>query len=262
MLVIFTDLDGTLLDSGTYSFAPAVPALRRIRELRVPLILTTSKTYAEARQIQTEIGIEAAPLIVENGAAAWIPPGYFAPDPEPDGLILFGAPYKDVLATLHQASRETGAVVVGFADLTLDAVARLTGLPPEEAARARDRVHDEPFILADPSHQQALYQAVERLGRTCTRGGRFHHIIDPNVDKGRAAQYLRARFLKANPTATFLALGDAPNDVPMLAASDDRVIIRSKFADQLQSALPGARVSQAPGPEGWNTEVLQRLPPV
>ena len=31
-LVIFTDLDGTLLDRNTYSFEPALPALRLIRQ--------------------------------------------------------------------------------------------------------------------------------------------------------------------------------------------------------------------------------------
>jgi mannosyl-3-phosphoglycerate phosphatase len=46
-LVIFSDLDGTLLDRDTYSFEPARPALRLIKERDIPLVLSSSKTRAE-----------------------------------------------------------------------------------------------------------------------------------------------------------------------------------------------------------------------
>ena len=44
---IFTDLDGTLLDHDTYSWAPAAPAIERIKKLGIPLIAISSKTLAE-----------------------------------------------------------------------------------------------------------------------------------------------------------------------------------------------------------------------
>lgn len=37
-LLIFTDLDGTLLDSHTYDWQPAAPWLYRLRERNIPLI--------------------------------------------------------------------------------------------------------------------------------------------------------------------------------------------------------------------------------
>jgi predicted mannosyl-3-phosphoglycerate phosphatase (HAD superfamily) len=46
-VVIFTDLDGALLDRETYSFEPALPALRFIKEKKIPLIFVSSKTRAE-----------------------------------------------------------------------------------------------------------------------------------------------------------------------------------------------------------------------
>ena len=48
-LVIFTDLDGCLLDRETYSFEPAQAALRLIREKKIPLVLVSSKTRVESR---------------------------------------------------------------------------------------------------------------------------------------------------------------------------------------------------------------------
>ena len=45
-LIIFTDLDGTLLDFR-YSYKEAVPALNLIRKKNIPLIICSSKTRAE-----------------------------------------------------------------------------------------------------------------------------------------------------------------------------------------------------------------------
>ena len=43
-LLVFTDLDGTLLDHHSYSHAAALPGLERLRGLEVPVIPVTSKT--------------------------------------------------------------------------------------------------------------------------------------------------------------------------------------------------------------------------
>ncbi|MFN3479436.1 MAG: HAD hydrolase family protein, partial [Thermodesulfovibrionales bacterium] len=46
-LIIFTDLDGTLLDARTYSFEPAIASLKLLREKDIPLIICSSKTRKE-----------------------------------------------------------------------------------------------------------------------------------------------------------------------------------------------------------------------
>ena len=75
-VVVFTDLDGTLLDEDSYSFAAASPALARLRELRIPLIAATSKTLVEAAAINTAMD-NPHPCIIENGSAVCVPVGYF-----------------------------------------------------------------------------------------------------------------------------------------------------------------------------------------
>lgn len=64
--VIFTDLDGTLLDHDTYSYEPANSALEKLRETKTPLILASSKTAAEIAPLRHELGFDAFPAIVEN----------------------------------------------------------------------------------------------------------------------------------------------------------------------------------------------------
>lgn len=74
--VVFTDLDGTLLDHHTYSFIPAAPAIERLRRNDVPLILTSSKTMAEILELRTLLS-NHHPLIAENGSLLAIPENYF-----------------------------------------------------------------------------------------------------------------------------------------------------------------------------------------
>src|SRR4051812_40579094 len=74
--VIFSDLDGTLLQPDTYSCGPAETAVRALRELGYPLVLCSSKTRAELEFWRGKLHNDA-PFIVENGGAIYIPRNYF-----------------------------------------------------------------------------------------------------------------------------------------------------------------------------------------
>jgi ribonucleotide monophosphatase NagD (HAD superfamily) len=45
--LVFTDLDGTLLDHDTYDWTPARDALDRLTRAGIPVVFTSSKTAAE-----------------------------------------------------------------------------------------------------------------------------------------------------------------------------------------------------------------------
>lgn len=55
-LLVFSDLDGTLLDSHSYDWQPAAPWLTRLREANVPVILCSSKTSAEMLYLTKNVG--------------------------------------------------------------------------------------------------------------------------------------------------------------------------------------------------------------
>ena len=80
-MIIFTDLDGSLLNHEDYSFREALPALARIRRSAIPLIFVTSKTRGEVEILQQEMCIRE-PFIVENGGGIIFFAGPF-PGPEP-----------------------------------------------------------------------------------------------------------------------------------------------------------------------------------
>ncbi|MFC1520631.1 HAD-IIB family hydrolase, partial [Pseudomonadota bacterium] len=74
--LIFTDMDGTLLDHFDYSFSSAIAVIEGLNEKQIPIIPNTSKTFAEMEKFQQTIGFNS-PFISENGAVIYIPIGYF-----------------------------------------------------------------------------------------------------------------------------------------------------------------------------------------
>jgi mannosyl-3-phosphoglycerate phosphatase len=263
MLIIFTDLDGTLLDRESYSFQPALDALLAVRSSNIPLVLSTSKTQSELRVIRDSIGCGDL-WIAENGAIVSIPAGYFPFSisrlKREDGRDVFrlGCPYEETVAALRQASLESGVPVCAFSDLEPAQIAEIAGMPLADAARAKEREHDEPFLVTDEQRAGPLLHKIGELGKTWTRGGRFYHISDA-IDKGKAARFLCDQFRRIDPGLRTLGLGDALNDVALLQACDMQVILRSPFVAEMQRLLPDASVTKEPGPAGWNQAVLAML---
>lgn len=257
--VIFTDLDGTLLDHDTYSWDAARDTLHELRRQGVPVILVTSKTRAEVEALRRALG-NTHPFIVENGGAAFIPRGYFpfdlavAAERDHCQVIEWGKPYPYLVAALQVASAHSGCPVRGFHDMTVTEVAAKTGMPLDAARLAKIREYGEPFLVEEQSRLPELLGEIESLGLRWTRGGRFHHIMGGN-DKALAVQAL-ARLYRGNygPVRT-IGLGDGLNDAAFLRVVDDPVIIPGRFTAALRLEAPRARVERAPGPAGWSAEV-------
>lgn len=268
-LVVFTDLDATLLDEETHGYEAAAPALLALTRSGVPLILCTGRTRAEVEPLHLELGL-TAPFVFENGGGIVIPSsarGWSAPLRARDGgplVIPLGTPHAALVSALREISEEIGWPLLGFSDLTIEEVADRTGLSREAAGLAASREFDEPFVIegADPGTAEearsAVASAAERRGLRLTRGGRFHHLTGP-VDKGKAVRQLLG--LHDGPVFS-LALGDSANDLTMLQAVDRPVVVPrpdGSWSETLLGALPLARRAAFPGPQGWNDTILAAL---
>lgn len=261
-LVVFTDLDGTLLDHKTYDFSPARLAIEALKTRGIPLVLASSKTRAEIAPLQDALGIRH-PAIIENGGGAFIPEGYF-PDMRSDQEIPGAAPRDGILeaiAALPAALREPFHC---FSDWSVEEVARETGLDRESAARARQREWSEPGLwTGDAAGLEDFGAALEARGLLLQRGGRLLHVMG-RTDKA----LVMARLLTLYETAwgqqpVSAALGDAPNDAAMLDAADYGFIIPNPEGAPIQPLKGEAegRVvrAAAAGPSGWNRSVLGLL---
>lgn len=268
--LVATDLDGTLLDFETYDFSPARPALEALHAAGVPLVLASAKTAAEMAALAPVLGATA--VVVENGGAvvACFPDALDPAAPWQQsaggGWRLVLGPTRDaLLAVLPEVAREAGASVRPFAALSVDEVVALTGLPPEDAGRAMEREHDEPFLVTEPLGRDLevdarLEAAAIARGLRVTHGGRLHHLTGP-VDKADALRALVATW-PGGLEGRLVALGDAANDLPLLLAADRPIVMPradGSIDPALAARLHGSERAPLPGPAGWGAAVLAVL---
>jgi len=261
MTVIFTDLDGTLLDRDTYAWDAAEPAVRLLKERGIAWILVTSKTRAEVEHWRRVLGNDY-PFAVENGGAIFIPDEYFGGTRGAERwkgyeVIARGMAYAEVIARLELASRMSRCRVRGFHHMTAEEVAAAGHLPIEQAVLAKQRQYDEPFEVIDLERAGELETAITAQGMKHVRGGRFHHVSGQH-DKGCAVKLLTGLFRRrADSHVTTVGLGEGPNDIPLLEAVDVPVVVRSADVNEILERVPAALVAKRRGPEGWSDAVLE-----
>lgn len=268
-LLIFTDLDGTLFDHDTYDFSPAHPALAALHAANVPLILCSSKTRAELEYWKDQLNINH-PFVSENGGVLAIPEGYFKQPlefhEEQNGyqLIVLGESYAALRTALVKIAKRAYLPLVGFGDMTIAQVAKLTGMLIEQGARAKMREADEPFFIDrefGDEEVKRLEEAVTRAKLRLARGGRFFHLTGDH-DKGLAARRLIELYqAEWGEQIQTIGLGDSPNDVPLLQAVDIPIIVQKKNGE-IDSAVQtqvNAKHKIKSGPAGWNEAILEIL---
>ena len=187
-LLVFTDLDGTLLDHESYSFEPALPALAVLKDNNIPLIVCTSKTRAEIELIRVQLN-NMHPFISENGGAVFIPRNYFPQMPHASredadySIIEFGTPYSRLREAFKHMCTVLPGQLKGFGDCTPEEIAHLCGFSLSSAVLAKKREYDEPFVVEGEIPFDVLQEMASHSQLQVTRGGRFFHLMGTN-DKG------------------------------------------------------------------------------
>lgn len=261
--VVYTDLDGTLLDHETYSFHPAKEALELLEKKGVPLVICTSKTRAEIEFVRKLLG-NTEPFISENGGGIFIPEGYFNPGFEYDRtvkhyeVIELGTRSEILRNTLKEISEETGARIIGFSDLSAKELSELTGLDEHTARLSQIRDYSEPFLVyGDQKDTESVVEKIYLKGYRYTRGGRFHHILGEN-DKGNAVRILTDIYKRELENVQTIGLGDSLNDLPMLKEVDIPILVQKPKGDYDSCiSLDNIIYADSPGPYGWNSEILK-----
>jgi len=260
--IIFTDLDGTVLDRETYSFEPAQPALRVIREKDIPLVLSSSKTRAEIELYRKRLENDH-PFISENGGAVFIPKDYFSfrfpYDRELDWYFVLelGTFYLQIIEVLESIKKETRIPIRGFSDLTAKEVASLCGLSLKEAEFAKKREYDEPFMIEGGEEEAEVVKTkIEEKGMNYVWGGKFHHILGEN-DKGKAVEILKELYENEFFSISTVGIGDSLNDLPMLLAVDHPIFLREKEGSPQEIPFKNMIFVEGTGPRAWNEAILR-----
>lgn len=249
-LLVFTDLDGTLLSHSGYRWDAARPALEAIAHIGGAVVLASSKTAPEMSTLRKDMGLEHWPAIVENGAGL-LEAQATATD---DHSI-----YAQLRANMMKIPSPLRDSFRGFGDMDVAEISKLTGLAPLPARHASQRAFSEPGLWSGSAQQKvAFLNALAAQGISGREGGRFL-TLSFGTTKADQMATITSRLA---PRHT-IALGDAPNDVEMLEAADFGVVI----ANSNRPPLPLLRGEKSgrimrttlEGPDGWNAAMLAHL---
>lgn len=261
--IIFTDLDGSLLDHYTYSFSAAVGLLKKLESLDIPVVPVTSKTYCEVLRLR-DVMDNQHPFITENGAAIFIPRGYFSRRPsqffeQGDFWVYrncqsreYWLRYLDKKATAFAAEFETFSSIVDKEGI--QGLVQLTGLSTQQATLSHRREHSEPILWTGTEKRKKLF--IETLSQNRARllqGGRFLSL-GGHTDKGKALLQLQSIYAANHKPKTIqsLAIGDGINDTGMLEAASCALIIKSTHHQPpVLTRVDNTLLSSKCGPQGW-----------
>ncbi len=264
-LLLVSDLDGTLLEEDTYGFEEAVPVLRFLAKAKIPLVLASSKTRKEICILQESLEVQG-PFICENGSAIVLPKEFPKPVSscvamKDDRWVLeLGPRVSEIRDKMVSMAFQARVRVRNLLDMTIDEVVQVTGLPADVAALAREREYTLPFLLeGELSGFDHFKYLARQENLRVVQGGKLNHLTG-SVDKGSAFEHLMVYCQDLGTYGFRVALGDAENDLGLLARADLPIVIpTSKGWNPQLVALPGVRLATRGAPGGWADEIQKIL---
>lgn len=265
--VVFTDLDGTLLELETYAYDQVQPAVELLKTHQIPLIFCSSKTRAEQEFYRHELKVED-PFIVENGSAIFIPEDYFKFSyPYQKSLpgyhiIELGRPVAEIRHSLAKRRTRLKLNFYGYGDLSIAEISQLTGLDEEGARRAAQRDYSETILESELSLDllEWLQRDLHLEGLTGVIGSKFYTITGAGSDKGHAVLLLSVLFRRKFGRVVTVGLGDSSNDAPFLAVVDRPFLVQKSSHHWAELDLPRLEKVEGIGPVGWRNVIFDYLP--
>lgn len=260
-VLVFTDLDGSLLDHHNYGWSQALPALDILRTRNIPVIINSSKTGVEIHELKCQMDNQD-PFIAENGAIAYLPGtlNSRANSLSDYHAHYFASSYQQIIKALEQIRKQHAFKYRGFNDMAVEEVAQLCDLDTQSAQHAKSREASEPLLWLDTDEALSKFEfLLKDQGLTLTKGGRFYHVMS-RVNKGDTLKWMIKQFqeMAADTHYISIGLGDSYNDVAMLETVDYPVLIKNNATKQPQlTGLRNLIYTKAEGPAGWNEAVTQ-----
>ena len=255
--LLFTDLDGTLLDLNTYSSEHVKEYVQRLKEIDITIIFCSSKTWAEQEVYHQELEI-SAPVIVENGSGIFFPTNtdlkFLIPlkDIHERKALFLGRDYKEVVQAIEGCSNDMNFKY--YHNQSIDQIATITGLSLGASEKAKTRDFSETIFNAnrDSLDYKSFESSMQQLGFQCLSGSKYVTITGKESDKGKAVSLLIEAYKEKFGQVESYGIGDSRNDLEMLQAVQVPYLV--KKPDNVWADLDAKNLIKiaAIGPAGWN----------
>ncbi|MGH7704840.1 MAG: HAD family hydrolase [Candidatus Dormibacteria bacterium] len=270
--LLVSDLDGTLLDERLEVDRRDVAAVRRAQAAGIRVGVATGRMYRSGLPHALDLGVDL-PLICYQGALIQeLAQGRSEAEMAAATVLRREAVPGDLGLEVLEICRRRGYALNVYQDDQLfveelnSDVHFYTGIAQVEAQVARDPSLEERLrrgstkLTVVAQDEQRFRRALQELGELIGERAEvtrsligFCEITAKGVNKGRALSWL-CRELGVDPQEV-VAVGDAPNDLPLLAAAGVKVAVETA-AEEVRAAADWL----VPGPgEGGLEEVVRQV---
>lgn len=255
--VIFTDIDGTLLDSRSPDMNKVKDLIGMTQQNGIHLIFCSSKTEQEQNKIKSQVYLPE-PYIVENGAAIIIPVNYFkntnltySKISQNNYIIETGGSAIKIRSLLKKIKDHHAIDFKGVSDLTVAELSNITKLSQDYARRMMERKYSETVVQIDTKKFTEFTNIIEKEGLKIIPGNQYFDITLGN-DKGTAVKILIEAFRKEfADNVIFFAIGDSKNDEPMLSLVDFPMLVQKFDGSWEDLKFDKLNMINGVGPKGW-----------
>jgi len=272
LIVVFSDVDSVVTASEPAAFTAAARALKRLAGDNVALAFCSSRTRAELEHVwQGGLGV-SHPLLSECGGALFLPHRYFPFDvPNARDIVgyravEFGRPYASVAAALHRVADRLQIAVRGFGDMSVEEVARESGMTLLQAHLAKLREYGELFHVVDPSSvtRNRLFKGLQAGGLHAVNVGTYDHVGAP-AGLSLGIELLRSLYRHAHGALLSVGMVDVKSSGELLRFVDYPVfvhrgdVVEMPWRVQRSAAAPVAYMEDVAAWAAAIVSIVERL---
>ena len=248
-ILIFTDLDGTLLNRDTFKFDSIKTFLKELKKKNIIIIPNSSKTEDEIIEFNKEANFQF-PFVSENGSI--IHKLNFLSNEFPDKITLAKNIHEIRNIFDKYINQDLKSKCKVISSLTISEQTKIFGLPENKLKQVYKRSCTIPIIFEGNDEEKlSLKNVLLKNGLDFKDGGRVINLGD-RINKADAMkkiiQMLETKF-KIKPKT--IAVGDNYNDLEMLQNSDIPCLVKNdKFLNK-NLQIKNLIISKQSAPEGW-----------
>jgi len=255
-ILIFTDLDGSLLHRDTFKFDQIKDYIVSLVNRGIIIIPNSSKTEKEIEKFNEELGVEL-PYISENGSAiqglSLINPNF------PNRIILSREKEELIKIFNNKVPEKLKDKCIEISKINKKEQEKILGQKDDNLKNALNRKYTLPFLFkGDKYEKNKLSKILSSNSLTFQEGGRVLNLCD-NINKVKSMNKVIKILKKTEDKIKSIAVGDNYNDLDMLKSCDvPCLVFNDKFKlDQIN--IDNLIFSNMPSPEGWADVIKKAL---
>ena len=256
-IIIFTDLDGSLLDKETFKFEIVKDYLNELISRGIIIIPNSSKTESELLDFNEKNYLDLS-FISENGSSIH---GLNKIHQNLPNKVIISRKKDEILKIYNEnIGLYFKNKIIPILELEIDKQQKILGLPLDKISLATKRVHSIPILFKGSEIEKNNFiKKISEIGLTAQSGGRIINICD-NTDKSKAMlKALQSIRKELDDEIITIGVGDNENDIEMIKQTDYPCLVKNDNFDSSLINIDNLIKSDEPSPKGWSDVIKTAL---